>query len=115
MATRAIARRRRPISYLRARARRRSHGMEIPLAPLAGLMAGTYDLINPLMQGNFRGVGENLAYRYAAYDPWKHKFSMGGLSQGLFPLVAGVMVHKLANKIGVNRLLRSSGIPLIRI
>jgi len=34
---------------------------------------------------------------------------------GLMPLAVGVLVHKVAGRLGINRAIASTGIPFIRI
>ena len=113
MATKAIARTR--IVYRKAKVHHRRRTMELPIAPLAGLYVGMQPVISSLMAGNYKGAGENLIYRYTPYNPWNKRFDTGGMWQGFVPLLSGIVVHKIANKVGINRALRNAGVPFIRI
>jgi hypothetical protein len=43
------------------------------------------------------------------------KFSMTNLKLGALPLLSGIIVHNLANVLGVNRALNQAHVPLLRI
>lgn len=42
-------------------------------------------------------------------------FKLSRLKYGLAPILVGLLVHKFAGKLGVNRALSSAGVPWIRI
>lgn len=111
-----MARRRRSrVRHYASRARHRVSKMTIPLAPVLGIL-GTPAVSNAIaagMQGNFTG-----AITYAR--------GLAGLGQsGAFdwstfwanwtPMLAGILAHKAAGKLGINATLGRAKIPLLRI
>ena len=116
-----VARRR----YSRKR-KRRSGGMTIPLAPLAGLAAGLgsgsswsggASVISRLMEGNIADAAKIACYHYTGVDPYTGQFSIDGLKTGVLPLVAGALVHKFVggSPLNINRMLAAARVPFIRI
>lgn len=119
MATKAIAKRRSRTVVVVKRATRRASKMTVPLAIVAGVaptLMFAYDGFK--IGGSEGGVGEaahRLTMRLTGYE-WKGGvWSFGELTKGWAPILAGVVAHKMANRFGVNRMIASAGIPLIRI
>ena len=118
MATKAIApRRRRSVVYIR-RARARVQKTTIPLAMVAGFA--------PLGMQMFRAGKLALAGRTedaahiatiygAGYDIKNRRIAWNHLMYSYAPVVIGGLMHKVANKMGVNRALAGAGVPFIRI
>ena len=101
-------------------AKRKGHskraGMTIPLAVIGGLIPMATDVLSAYKAAGAEGALGHVSLCTTGYDPsdgqWKPAFAM----QKLYgPLFLGSMVHKLASKLGVNRMIASAGIPLIRI
>lgn len=86
--------------------------MTIPLAVAAGFAPGAIRVWAFRDQGP-EGMARQLAYAYAGFD--SNRFAPEGFKYGLYPMLAGMGVHMLASKLGLNRVLARSGIPLIRI
>lgn len=64
------------------------------------------------------GVGGMLNYLTAAYTgyiPRDQSFDLKMLKQGAIPLLVGVLGHKVANRVGINRMLSGAGIPFLRL
>ena len=98
------------------RSRRRGSRFEIPLAIVAGLGIGLAEPIRQVTMGYPGAAMNTVAYTYVAYNPWKKKFDMSGLGRGLVPLLLGIALHKVVGqKMGFNRMLAQSGIPLLRL
>lgn len=113
MATKAITRYR---TRFVSRPRRRSKGLTIPLAPLAGLAVGMAPVIRKVLDGAPDQAAIELAFRYTGWNGWENRYQIKALQYGLLPLVAGFMVHKyVGGKLGVNAALSRAGIPLFRI
>jgi hypothetical protein len=49
------------------------------------------------------------------YEPRNKSFNLMYMKDGTLPIVGGLVVHKLASKLGVNRMLSQAGVPLLRI
>lgn len=56
---------------------------------------------------------------FAYYTGWTgnpaRSWEPAYLKYGLAPLVAGVVLHKVAGKVGINRMLATAGVPFVRI
>lgn len=52
---------------------------------------------------------------FTGYSLETGKWSWQNLKFGLFPIAGGLIVHKVASKLGVNRMLGQAGIPWIRV
>jgi len=110
MATRAISRRR-----IGRRTRSRAK-MTIPLALVAGFAPATMRLISAYRIGGIEAVPQHLSMITTGYDPVSGKFSLAQPLMNLWgPLAIGLMVHKVAGRLGVNRAMSRAGIPLLRI
>lgn len=113
MATRAIARRRR--SYF-VRGRRRSKAKtRIPLAVVAGFFPIATFAYEGFKVGGLPNAGARVAQRLTGYDSSAHVFIWQELMKGWGPIVTGFVVHKLAQKFGLNRAIARSGIPFVSI
>jgi len=91
--------------------------MTFPVAVIAGLMPGVTGTINvaTAQGGGWKQAGTYACSVYTGYNPANGTFSVGNMSQGLKPLAIGVIVHKLAGWLGINRAIAGAGIPFIRI
>jgi hypothetical protein len=118
METKAIARRRRrPISRLPVRrAGHKAKSMTIPLAIVGGFVPMGVDLISAFKVGGIEAAMGHVSLCTTGYDPadgiWKPMFAVRKLYG---PLLLGAIVHKAAGRLGINRMLASMGIPLVRV
>lgn len=114
MATKALKKYRTKVVKVRSR---RKAGFTLPLAAIAGFGPLAGQIYFGYKTG--RGLEGMIHYGVAAltgYDtdggPWQPMYAV---KNGLGPIILGVMVHKLASKLGVNRTLAGAGVPWIRI
>jgi hypothetical protein len=111
MATKTVVR------YRKApRARRHSRaGMTVPVAVLAGfaplIMAG----LEGYQYNGFSGVTKRLSLGLTGYNTEDHKWYPMEVVRTSGPIVAGILVHKLAGRLGINRALGRAKIPFLRI
>lgn len=118
--SRALARPRRfrtRTRYVRA-VGHRAKKMTLPLAMLAGFvpLGGRLFTAGKLLaKGDYDGAGRYASLYVAGWDVNDKKFRPSALVNSWAPLVAGMMMHKVANRLGVNRAIASAGIPIIRI
>jgi len=84
------------------------------LAIVAGIIPGLSQLWEARKYGMGQ-IGRVAARDYIGYDPDTKKLTSTFLGYGLYPLLAGLGVHMIAGKIGVNRMLARAGIPLLRL
>jgi hypothetical protein len=113
-ATRAIGRRRRSIAVRRFG--HRAKHMTLPLAIVGGFVPMGADLLSAFKVGGIEAALGHVSLCTTGYDPadgiWKPMFAVKKLYG---PLLLGALVHKAANRLGINRMLSSMGIPLIRV
>lgn len=103
MATKAVAR------------RRKNGGTTVPIALLAGFMPITSEAIRGFQVGSWQGMAHQVAYSFTGWDTdtktWEHS-RLGG---GLYPVLIGMAVHKVAEKFGINRALGRAKVPYLRV
>jgi len=106
------------------RKRRRRSAKTIPIAAVGGALAGLaippatsgggMSPINAAMAGDFNWVMEGLVENYTGMNIYTGQWNLIN-ARGLFAAIAGIVGHKAASMLGVNRTLARAGIPLIRI
>lgn len=52
---------------------------------------------------------------FTGYDYTTGQFNFASMRFGLMPVMLGALVHKLANRVGVNGMIARAGIPFIRL
>lgn len=92
---------------------RRSHKMQFPIAVVAGFVpevAGIYARRNSVHDmGDFATTSMT---GFSLNQPgWYPQY----LKNGLLPIIGGLLIHKVASAIGINRMLSRARIPLIRV
>ncbi len=90
-------------------------GFTLPLAVIAGFGPMTADVIHGYQTGGISSAANDLLANVSGYDARSKSWSFSLLAKGLGPVVLGVLVHKLAGRLGVNRAMSRAGIPWIRI
>jgi len=122
MATKSIVRyRNRPKAKHHARAK-----MTIPLAAIGGLvplaMAGLEGYYGKTVcaekvaaRPGFQGLASQVGFCLTGYSVDTKQWYPAEMLRGLGPILIGVGVHKAANRLGINRMLASAGVPLLRI
>lgn len=101
-----------------ARKGKRKHrrpGFKLPIAIVAGLMPGLQRTLNGFQVGGLRGGVNEAAKVYLGYFPDEGQWHPSTMWYGFAPLVLGMVVHKAASVLGINRALGRAGIPVIRI
>lgn len=112
MAKKSKARRsRRFISRVTHRAKK----MTFPLAVVAGLVPGVAATVTTAQASGVMAAGRTASMIYTGYDYTTGKWSVSNMKLGFMPLAVGVVVHKLAGMLGINRAIANTGIPFIRI
>jgi hypothetical protein len=117
MATKAIARRR--SGGFARRVGRRAKKTTVSLSVLAGFApTAAFALEGFKLPGDEGGVVEaahRVTMRLTGYE-WKGGVWVASeMFKGIAPLLLGAGVHKLANKMGINRMIANAGIPIFRI
>jgi len=99
-------------------AKRKHHSrpkMTISLAVIGGLAPTAYSTYYGYKSDGARGAMGNLGMRLTGYDFRDGKFKLQELWNGVGPLLLGGLVHKMANQMGLNRMISKAGIPVFRI
>lgn len=94
--------------------RRKKPQITIPLAVLAGFVPPAAFLWSHKDSGPYV-VANDLGRIFTGWDGATSQWSWRNLKLGAFPVLGGFIVHAIATKIGLNRVLARAGIPLIRI
>lgn len=102
--------------YVRAKRHYRARGgVTVPLAVLAGFVPLGLNVYNGAKSGGINGAGFELVRGTTGFNWQAGRMEWPALMRGLGPILAGFLVHKVANRLGVNRALASARVPLIRI
>lgn len=112
---RAIARRR---VYVRARRRSSRGKFTLPVAVVAGfapLGLGLFGAAKRAAAGDLAGASQEVVIRTTGYNTDTKSFHWPTFVGSYGPIVAGVIVHKIANRLGVNRALANARVPFLRI
>jgi hypothetical protein len=105
-------------SYVTRRKRRRgSRKMTIPIAPIAGLIAGLAEPAVIAMTGDFATAADKLVGKYTGYSMAQKTWRLEWAMEGLTPLILGALVHKFVGgpPLNINGMLARAKVPLIRI
>lgn len=93
----------------------RSKKITLPLAVILGFMPLVAKGVSDVQAGGFGGLA-NTVPAIIPYDPATRSFTMSQLHMGLWPILAGFLVHKfIGGAFGVNRALSRMGLPWVRI
>lgn len=88
---------------------------KIPVAVVAGMIPLVATAVGDFQSGGIRGL-QNTVTAVVPYSPANRRFTTARLHLGLYPMIAGFLVHKLIGSgLGVNRALASAGVPFIRL
>ena len=99
----------------RARARHKSAGMTLPTAVLAGFVPLAVAAMDGYKYNGWTGVGKRVSLGLTGFNTEDKKWYHGEMVKIVVPIVAGIGIHKLAGKLGINRALAQAGVPFIRI
>jgi len=94
----------------------RRGGITLPLAAVAGFMPLVGNTVTNVQA---MGAGEGLKASAKYVVPWDAstgRFTTSSLGGGLFPIIAGFLVHKVVGSmLGVNRALARARVPFVRL
>lgn len=96
---------------------RKKRGFTVPIAVAAGASVGIANVLNAIKPGVPIGtaISFEASRAYLGFNTISNTWNMGDMWRGTFPLFIGLGVHKVASKLGVNRMLASAGIPIFRV
>lgn len=101
-----------------AKKRQKGHhkkGFTLPIAALAGFVPLALKGKADLEAGGLPYLGRGLCLRTTGINVDDGKWYPHYLMEGVGPIILGGLIHKLASKVGINRMLASAGIPILRI
>lgn len=118
---RKTTKRKRSYMARRKKKSRKSRSFTIPIALTVGATYGilapgpgkTDSVLDLAMKGKFTTAFRLLGKYYLGIGP--SGFDIKNLQHGTVPLMLGIIIHKIASKLGVNRKLGQAGVPIIRI
>jgi hypothetical protein len=93
-------------------------GMTIPVAVIAGfapLGIGLLGAVKRGMAGDMAGMSQEMTIRTTGYNTDTKSFHWPTFMQSYGPIVAGLVIHKAASRLGVNRALARAGVPFLRV
>ena len=95
--------------------KRSKRGFKLSLAIVAGLLPGVTNVYDGFKEGGLKGAGDTASMVYLGYDPIQGDWRPSMMWMGLYPLALGLIIHKAAGMLGVNRMLANAGIPVVRV
>lgn len=100
----------------KARTHKRSQAMTLPLAAMIGFTPLLTYMYLDYKQGGVQLAASGACARLTGYNPADGQWHASTMMQGTIPIALGILVHKyVGGKLGVNRALRSAGVPLLRL
>ena len=114
MATKAIAKRKARTVYVR-RVGRKAKSMTLPLAVIAGFVPMGMNVWNSYKEGGLDKASQSLVAQTTGFSRYDGKWHFDYLMAGMGPVLSGILVHKLANKLGINRAIARAGVPILRL
>lgn len=97
-----------------AKKNHRRGNRRMSLAVLAGFMPLATEVYQGVQAEGFAAVPKRLG-KLAGYDAYTGRFGWTYMVQaGVLPILAGILVHKFASRLGVNRAI-SKVIPFVNI
>jgi hypothetical protein len=106
------------ITRYRNRPKARHHrkaGMTLPLAVLAGFAPLGIAALDGYKYNGVNGVAKRVTMGLTGYNIEDRRWYMTEMAKVAGPILAGIVVHKLAGRLGINRALGSAGVPFLRI
>jgi hypothetical protein len=110
-----VAKTRTIVRYRRAKTHHKRAAMTFPLAVAAGFAPIIMQTVNAFKSNGIDGVAQSLTIGTTGWDRWNGKWKPEYIARNMGPVVAGILVHKLAGRLGINRALARTGIPFVRI
>jgi len=90
--------------------------MTLPVSIVAPIATELGQRVWPYVaKGNLGGAMSVLTQDYTGYHIEGGDWELKRMKNGALPLLVGVLVHKVAGQLGLNRAIARSGVPWIRI
>lgn len=101
-----------------ANAKKKTHRRKkftLALGIVAGFAPGVMHVATAFQQAGPAWALNKASVVYLGYDPNSGQFNPGWMKWGTYPLIGGLILHKVASMLGVNRMLAQAGVPIIRL
>ena len=98
-----------------AKKKKRRRSRTIAILPIIGLAGGLSEPIQVAMRGDFENAANLAVAHYTGYNFINGTYSIEWLKKGWIPLIAGVIGHKAANMLGINRAFADLPSPLNKL
>lgn len=95
--------------------RRRKNNFTLPLGIIAPLGKVGADCVQVGLSDGIGAGANHFTTLMTGYNIDTKDFKVSRLYRGLFPVLGGVLLHKAAGRLGINRALASAGVPWLRI
>lgn len=99
----------------KARTRRRAKKMTLPISVIGGFFPLAHQMHLGYQVEGLTGAGKQFVFSMTGYHQDTGTFNPHYMWNGLFPIVVGGLIHWGANRLGINRTLAQSRIPLLRV
>lgn len=99
-------------------AKKRNHGKKgftLPIAIVAGMAPGLVAVGTTVQSNGMTAAARTAGLIYTGFDYTTGKFSLSNMKLGFLPIAVGMIVHKVAGMLGINKAIAAAGIPVFRI
>ena len=90
-------------------------GMTVPVAVLAGFAPLGVAAIDGYKYNGAKGLAKRVTLGMTGYNIEDGHWYPTEMAKIAAPIVAGLVIHKLAGRFGINRALASAGVPFLRV
>jgi len=95
--------------------RRKRAGFTLPIAVAVPMAALGVRTVGDVTSKGLDPAFELLSLRTTGFNPRTGQWKPGWMKEGLLPVAVGLLVHKVAGKLGANKMIARAGIPILRI
>lgn len=97
------------------RTHRRRRSFTVPVAIIGGLAPGVINTVQGYNIYGPNGGTTNMGRIWTGYDRSSNRWVPSSMWGGTYPAVLGLVIHNLASRLGLNRMLGQARVPFIRI
>jgi hypothetical protein len=94
---------------------RKRAGLTIPVAAIGGFVPLAINAVEEIQTRGMKDGIRATVQDIVPYNVYTGKFDASRLHVGLYPILFGMAVHMIANKVGINRMLASARVPIFRL
>jgi len=97
------------------KSRRRSKNFTLPVAVIGGFMPMATYVVDGMNHGGINASLARVGIATTGYNAIDGKFYPKAMASKMAPVLLGMVIHKFAGKLGINRMLASAGVPVVRL